>query len=224
MNINKICIVVHLSSCIVFSQWSSFQTENLNDADSYKTNGLAALITSFQYYPFDNENNFHFGSSISGEISTTRYAPHTFAFVKLTWNLILRGRMSGFSTEKGAAQLFGWGMSLNPGSAESPANWMVSFDSGFFRGHNQINLSALKFSIDRFFLFDDKIKFIYGLSMNSISNSKYINRMGFSTRAAYQINQINIGIMRSIKDIILFVNLSTNNRSNYLSFSIFKSI
>ena len=224
MNINRISIVVHFSSCIIFSQWSSFQIENMNNADSYKINGLAALISSSQYYPFDNEKNFHFGSSISGEISTTRYAPHTFAFVKLTWNLILRGRMSGFSTEEGAAQLFGWGMSLNPGSAESPANWMVSFDSGFFRGHNQINLSALKFSIDRFFLIDDKTKFIYGLSMNSINNSKYINGMGFSTRAAYQINQINIGTMRSIKDIILSVNLSTNNKSNYLSFSIFRSI
>ena len=224
MNINRICIVVHFSSCIIFSQWSSFQTENMNNADSYKTNGLAALISSFQYYPFDNEKNFHFGSSISGEISTARHAPHTFAFVKLTWNLILRGRMSGFSTKEGAVQLFGWGMSLNPGSAESPANWMVSFDSGFFRGHNQINLSALKFSVDRFFLFDDKIKFIYGLSMNSVSNSKYINSKGFSTRTVYQINQINTGIMRSIKDIILSVNLSTNNKSNYLSFSIFKSI
>ena len=224
MNINRISIVVHFSSCIVFSQWSSFQIENMNNADSYKTNGLAALISSSQYYPFDNEKNFHFGSSISGEISTIRYAPHTFAFVKLTWNLILRGRMSGFSTEKGAAQLFGWGMSLNPGSAESPANWMVSFDSGFFRGHNQINLSALKFSIDRFFLFDDKTKFIYGLSMNSINNSKYINGMGFSTRTAYQINQINTGIMRSFKDMILSLNLSTNNKSNYLSFSIFRSI
>ena len=224
MNIIRICIAVHFSSCIIFSQWSSFQIENMNNADSYKTNGLAALISSFQYYPFDNEKNFHFGSSISGEISTTRYAPHTFAFVKLTWNLILRGRMSGFSTEEGAAQLFGWGMSLNPGSAESPANWMVSFDSGFFRGHNQINLSALKFSIDRFFLFDDKIKFIYGLSMNSVSNSKYINGKGFSTRTAYQINQINTGITRSIEDMILSVNLSTNNKSNYLSFSISKSI
>ena len=224
MNIYRISIVVHFSSCIIFSQWSSFKTENMNNADSYKTNGLAALISSFQYYPFDNENSFHFGSSISGEISTTRHAPHTFAFVKLTWNLILRGRMSGFSTEEGAAQLFGWGMSLNPGSAESPANWMVSFDSGFFRGHNQMNLSALKFSIDRFSFFNDKTKFIYGLSMNSINNSKYINGMGFSTRAAYQINQINIGTMRSIKDMILSVNLSTNNKSNYLSFSILKSI
>ena len=224
MNINRICIVVHFSSCIVFSQWSSFQIENMNNADSYKTNGLAALISSSQYYPFDNEKNFHFGSSISGEISTTRYAPHTFAFVKLTWNLILRGRMSGFSSEEGAVQLFGWGMSLNPGSVESPANWMVSFDSGFFRGHNQMNLSTLKFSIDRFSLFDDKTKFIYGLSMNSINNSKYINGMGFSTRAAYQINQINIGTMRRIKDMILSVNLSTNNKSNYLSFSILKSI
>ena len=224
MNINRISIVFHFSSCIVFSQWSSFQIENMNNVDSYKTNGLAALISSSQYYPFDNEKNFHFGSSISGEISTVRYAPHTFAFVKLTWNLILRGRMSGFSTEEGAAQLFGWGMSLNPGSAESPANWMVSFDSGFFRGHNQMNLSALKFSIDRFFLFDDKTKFIYGLSMNSISNSKFINGKGFSARTAYQINQINIGTMRSIKDMILSVNLSTNNKSNYLSFSILKSI
>ena len=224
MNINRISIVVHFSSCIVFSQWSSFQIENMNNANSYKINGLAALISSSQYYPFENEKNFHFGSSISGEISTTRYAPHTFAFVKLTWNLILRGRMSGFSTEKGAAQLFGWGMSLNPGSAESPANWMISFDSGFFRGHNQMNLSSLKFSIDRFFLFDDKTKFIFGLSMNSINNSKYINGMGFSTRAAYQINQINIGTMRRIKDMILSVNLSTNNKSNYLSFSILKSI
>ena len=224
MNINRISIIVHFSSCIIFSQWSSFQIENMNNANSYKINGLAALISSFQYYPFDNENSFHLGSSISGEISTTRYAPHAFAFVKLTWNLILRGRMSGFSSKEGAVQLFGWGMSLNPGSAESPANWMVSFDSGFFRGHNQINLSALKFSIDRFFLFDDKTKFIYGLSMNSINNSKYINGMGFSTRAAYQINQINIGTMRRIKDMILSVNLSTNNKSNYLSFSIFKSI
>ena len=224
MNINRICIVVHFSSCIVFSQWSSFQTENIDNADSYKTNGLAALISSFQYYPFDNENIFHFGSSISGEISTARYAPHTFAFVKLTWNLILRGRMSGFSAGEGAAQLFGWGMSLNPGSPESPANWMVSFDSGLFRGHNQINLSALKFSIDRFFLFDDKTKFIYGLSMNSISNSKYIIGKGFSSRADYQINQINTGIMRSIKDTIFSVNLSTNNKSNYLSFSFFKGI
>ena len=224
MNIIRICIAVHFSSCIVFSQWSSFQIENMNNDDSYRTNGLAALITSFQYYPFDNEKNFHFGSSISGEISTARYAPHTFAFVKLTWNLILRGRMSGFSTEEGAVQLFGWGISLNPGSAESPANWMVSFDSGFFRGHNQINLSALKFSIDRFFLFDDNTKLIYGLSMNSINNSRYINGMGFSTRTAYQINQINTGIMRSFKDMILSVNLSANNKSNYLSFSIFKSI
>ena len=224
MYINKICIVVYFSSCVVFSQWSSFQIENMNNDDSYKTNGLAALISSFQYYPFDNESNFHFGSSISGEISTARYAPHTFAFIKLTWNLILRGRMSGFSTEKGAAQLFGWGMSLNPGSAESPANWMVSIDSGFFRGHNQINLSALKFSIDRFILINDKSKFIYGISMNSISNSKYINGMGFSSRTAYQINQINTGIMRSIKNMILSVNLSTNNKSNYLSFSIFKGI
>jgi len=70
MNINRICIVVHFSSCIVFSQWSSFQSENMNNADSYKTNGLAALISSSQYYPFDNEKNFHFGSSISGEINT----------------------------------------------------------------------------------------------------------------------------------------------------------
>tara|TARA_B100000902_G_scaffold376753_1_gene408206 strand:+ start:728 stop:1402 length:675 start_codon:yes stop_codon:yes gene_type:complete len=224
MNIIRICIAVHFSYSIIFSQWSSFQIENMNNADSYKTNGLAALISSFQYYPFDNEKNFHFGSTVSGEISTTRYAPHTFALIKLTWNLILRGRMSGFSTEEGAAQLFGWGMSLNPGSAESPANWMISFDSGFFRAHNQINLSALKFSIDRFFLFDDKTKFIYGLSMNSISNSKYINGKGFSTRTAYQINQINTGIMRTIKDMVLFVNLSTNNKSNYLSFSILKSI
>ena len=224
MNINRICIVVHFSSCIIFSQWSSFQTENMNNVDSYKTSGLAALISSFQYYPFDNENNFHFGSSISGEISATRYAPHTFAFVKLTWNLILRGRMSGFSTEEGAVQLFGWGMSLNPGSAESPANWMVSFDSGFFRGHNQINLSALKFSIDRFFLFDDKTKFIYGLSMNSVNNTKYINGKGFSTRTSFQLNQINTGIMRRIKDMILYVNLSTNNKSNYLSISILKGI
>ena len=115
-------------------------------------------------------------------------------------------------------------MSLNPGSAESPANWMVSIDSGFFRGHNQINLSALKFSIDRFFLINNKSKFIYGISMNSISNSKYINGMGFSSRTAYQINQINTGIMRSIKDMILSVNLSTNNKSNYISFSIYKGI
>ena len=58
MNINRISIVVHFSSCIIFSQWSSFQIENMNNADSYKTNGLAALISSSQYYPFDNEKNF----------------------------------------------------------------------------------------------------------------------------------------------------------------------
>ena len=60
--------------------------------------------------------------------------------------------------------------------------------------------------------------------MNYNTNSKYVNGMGFSTRTAYQINQINTGIMRRFKDMVLSLNLSTNNKSNYLSLSIFKSI
>tara|TARA_S200000501_G_scaffold193835_1_gene182621 strand:- start:676 stop:1338 length:663 start_codon:yes stop_codon:yes gene_type:complete len=209
---------------IVYSQWASFDNNNLNLDDKNTVNSFAAAISTFNVLPIDKTDNFSLGSIIVGGVNNNYYAPIFYGQTRLTWNLFLRGRMSVFSSNKKAVQLFGWGLSLNPNKEESLANWLVSFDSGFLSAHNQIDLSAMKFSVDRLTRHNGKIRYFYGFSLNLLSCSSFQQDSGDFVRNQLQSNHINIGTLMQIGELNFIPNLSIGNKINYLSISLSKNI
>ena len=220
---NKISLLLFLT--LAYSQWATFDNNNLNLDEKNGVNSFGAAISTFHILPIDKIDNFSLGSIIVRGVNNNSYAPIFYGQTRLTWNLFLRGRMSVFSSDEKAVQLFGWGLSLNPNKEESLANWLVSFDSGFLSAHNQIDLSAMKFSVDRFLRYNGKIRYFYGFSLNLLSCSSFQKDSGdFSVRNQLQSNHINIGTLMQIRELNFIPNLSIGNKINYLSISLSKNI
>lgn len=220
---HKISFLLFLT--LAYSQWATFDSNNLSLDEKNTVNSYGAAISTFNIIPTDKIDNFSLGSIIVRGINNNSYAPIFYGQTRLTWNLFLRGRMSVFSSDEKAVQLFGWGLSLNPNKEESLVNWLVSFDSGFLNAHNQIDLSAMKFSVDRFSRHNGKIRYFYGISLNLLSCSSFQKDIGnFSVRNQLQSNHINIGTLMQIGQLNLIPNLSIGNKINYLSISLSKNI
>ena len=218
---NKISLLLFLT--LSYSQWATFDNSNLSLDEKSMLNSYGAAISTFNVLPIDKIDNFSLGSIIVRD-ANNNYAPIFYGQTRLTWNLFLRGRMSVFSSDEKAVQLFGWGLSLNPNKEESLVNWLVSFDSGFLSSHHQIDLSAMKFSVDRFTRHNGKIRYFYGFSLNLLSCSSFQQDSGNFVRSQLQSNHINIGTLMQVGELSFIPNLSIGNKINYLSISLSKNI
>ena len=106
------------SGSLLFSQWSSFSLNN-NIESTFKYGGLLATHDS----PFDIRNDRRIGimASLNKEISNDGFSPSIESKIKISWNLSIKGRMANFSSDKRAIQMYGWGLTLQPGSMLEPS-------------------------------------------------------------------------------------------------------
>ena len=131
-------IILFLTGSILFSQWTSFQIsdENKNSESIFRYAGFAAVNDS----PIDiiNERRVLIAGSISTGNLTDGLIPVLHGKMKISWNLSIKGKIANFSSDNRAIQMYGWGLTLKPGSIEEPSQWRILFVSGRINSNKQL--------------------------------------------------------------------------------------
>jgi hypothetical protein len=113
--------------------------------------------------------------------------------LKVSWNLVLRGRMVNYSTKEGTIQLYGWGIKFNPGKKNIPSKWKLLYDAGTFTSFNQFKSSTIQLLALRSFKLNSYPLEI-GIGANIVSSTQnIISDLELPIRSKLQSNFINIG-------------------------------
>ena len=186
---------------------------NNNIESTFKYGGLLATHDS----PFDIRNDRRIGimASLNKEISNDGFSPSIESKIKISWNLLIKGRMANFSSDKRAIQMYGWGLTLKPGSMEEPSQWRILFDSGRINSNNQFRLSAMSFSIIKFFKWNNFI-------LNSGFGTNMINVFTYNQSDNYnfQTNYFSLGLSAKLLGIRLSPQVIVGSKINFISISI----
>ena len=204
--------ILLFSGSLLFSQWSSFSLNN-NLQSTFKYGGLFATHDS----PFEisNDKRIAITSSLNKEISNDGFSPSIESKIKISWNLLIKGRMANFSSDKRAIQMYGWGLTLIPGSIEVPSQWRILFDSGRINSNDQFRLSAMSFSIIKFFKWNNFI-------LNSGFGTNMINVFTYNQSDNYnfQTNFFSLGLSAKLLGITLSPQVIVGSKINFVSISI----
>ena len=94
--------------------------------------GSLVAIEKGNNSPFEIKNDRRIAiiSSLNKEVSNDGFSPSISTRIKISWNLSMRGKIANFSSDKRGIQMYGWGLTLKPGSIEEPSRWRILFDSG----------------------------------------------------------------------------------------------
>ena len=200
------------SGSLLFSQWSSFSLNN-NIESTFKYGGLLATHDS----PLDIRNDRRIGvmASLNKEISNDGFSPSIESKIKISWNLSIKGRMANFSSDKRAIQMYGWGLTLKPGSIEEPSQWRILFDSGRINSNAQFRLSAMSVSAIRFYKWNN-FQLHSGFGTNMIDVFTYNSSDNYD----FQTNFINLGLSAKLFGLTLSPQVLVGSKINFISISI----
>ncbi len=200
------------SGSLLFSQWSSFSLNN-NIESTFKYGGLLATHDS----PIDIRNDRRIGimASLNKEISNDGFSPSIESKIKISWNLSIKGRMANFSSDKRAIQMYGWGLTLKPGSMEEPSQWRILFDSGRINSNDQFRLSAMSFSAIRFYKWNN-FQLHSGFGTNMIDVFTYNSSDNYD----FQTNFVNLGLSVKLFGLTLSPQVLVGSKINFISISI----
>ena len=207
--------ILFLTGSILFSQWNSFQIsdENKNSESIFRYAGFATVNDS----PIDiiNERRVSIAGSISTGNSTEGLIPVLHGKMKISWNLSIKGRMASFSSDDGSIQMYGWGLTLKPGSIEDPSKWRILFDSGSLNSHNQLKISSMSTKAVRSVEFKN-FPIYYGFGTN------ILNGISLKTLNNYELhsNFLLFGLSKIFFGIIVSPQILVGGENNYLSISL----
>jgi len=202
-----------LFSCsLLFSQWSSFELNN-NINSTLKYGGLFATHNS----PFEIKNDRRIAiiSSLNKEVSNDGLSPSISTKIKISWNLSMRGKIANFSSDKRAIQMYGWGLALKPGSIKEPSKWRILFDSGRINSNGHFQLSALNFSVIKFFSWKNH-KLHSGFGTNIVNVIPYKSSDNYD----FQTNYISFGLSAKLFGLMLSPQILFGSKINFISISI----
>ena len=181
---------------VSFGQWTSFKLDQLSDYSKesdalFRQAGFAA--THHYTREINGGNRILYGWSIIKGSSSNGFFPTLQSQLKVSWNLYIKGRMTAYSGEEGAVQMYGWGLSFRPGKEDTPSNWIVNFNSGRLYSHDQVRVSALQVNVERK-LNLKKIPIHLGIGMNILNANPYLQfEDSYMEKVEIQTNFINVG-------------------------------
>ena len=204
--------ILLFSGSLLFSQWSSFELNN-NINSTFKYGGLFATHNS----PFEIKNDRRIAiiSSLNKEVSNDGFSPSISTEIKISWNLSIRGKIANFSSNKRAIQMYGWGLTLKPGSIEEPSKWRILFDSGRINSNGHFQLSALNFSVIKFFSWKNH-KLHSGFGTNIVNVLPYNSSDNYNS----QTNHISFGLSTKLFGLMLSPQILLGSKINFISISI----
>ena len=204
--------ILLLSVSLLFPQWSSFKLNN-NINSTFKYGGLFATYNS----PVEirNDRRIAISSSLNKELSNDGFSPSIESKIKISWNLSIKGKMANFSSDNRAIQMYGWGLTLKPGSIEEPSQWRILFDSGRINSNKQFRLSAMSVSIIKFFAWNN-------LKLNSGFGTNMVNVLSYNISENYdfQTNYISFGLSTKLFGLVLSPQVLFGSKINFISISI----
>ena len=167
--------------------------------------------------PIDIRNDRRIGimASLNKEISNDGFSPSIESKIKISWNLSIKGRMANFSSDKRAIQMYGWGLTLKPGSMEEPSQWRILFDSGRINSNAQFRLSAMSVSVIRFYKWNN-FQLHSGFGTNMIDVFTYNSSDNYD----FQTNFVNLGLSVKLFGLTLSPQVLVGSKINFISISI----
>lgn len=204
--------ILLFSGSLLFSQWSSFELNN-NINSTFRYGGLFATHNS----PFEikNDRRIAISSSLNKEVSNDGFSPSISTKMKISRNLSIRGKIANYSSDKRAIQMYGWGLTLKPGSIEEPSKWRILFDSGRINSNGHFQLSALKLSVIKFFTWNN-YKLHSGFGTNLVKVLTYNTLDNFDL----QTNYISFGLSTKLFGFMLSPQILFGSKINFISISI----
>ena len=204
--------ILLFSGSLLFSQWSSFELNN-NINSTFKYGGLFATHNS----PFEIKNDRRIAiiSSLNKEVSNDGFSPSISTRIKISWNLSMRGKIANFSSDKRGIQMYGWGLTLKPGSIEEPSRWRILFDSGRINSNGHFQLSALNLSAIKFFTWNN-------YKLHSGFGTNLVKVLTYNTLDNYdlQTNYISFGLSTKLFGFMLSPQILFGSKINFISISI----
>ena len=127
----------------------------------------------------------------------------------------MRGQIANYSSDKRAIQMYGWGLTLKPGSIEDPSKWRILFDSGSLNSHNQLKISSMSTKAVRRAEFKN-FPIYYGFGTN------ILNGISLKTLNNYELhsNFLLFGLSKNVFGIIVSPQILVGGENNYLSISL----
>jgi len=169
-------------SSLIFAEASASNTDQPNsilnstnrfEEKAYVGNATIASTVSSQIIISNNKNIALAGFLLSANKNTNfNLSPVLLGSIKISWNLVLTGRMSAFSNEKKAINIYGWGLSYKPGAEDKLSPWTIMANSGIYRSFNMIRSSSFSLSLSRNISLKN-FDILLGFSSNNVKGMNY---------------------------------------------------
>ena len=169
-------------SSLIFAEASASNTDQPNsilnstnrfEEKAYVKNATIASTVSSHITISNNKNIALAGFLLSANKNTNfNLSPVLLGSIKISWNLALTGRMSAFSNEKKAINIYGWGLSYKPGAEDKLSPWTIMANSGIYRSFNMIRSSSFSLSLSRNISMKN-FDILLGFSSNNVKGMNY---------------------------------------------------
>jgi len=173
------CLII---SSIIYAQAGSLNStklsriqilNNINQEKLYVKNTSLASTIFLPLHIGPNKNIALSSFLISDKKNPSfNLVPVLVGGIKVSWNLSLIGRMSAYSNEKKAINIYGWGLSFKPGQEEKISPWNIGVNSGVYRSFNNIRSSSFGLSVMRQITLRNLDMFL-GISSNNVKGVDY---------------------------------------------------
>ena len=207
--------VVDLGDGITGVELHSVLKEDLNPIDG-------SIMETFKFARDWTEENGYKGLVISGDGknfsagANLNMIPVLLGSIKISWNLALNGRMSAFSKENKAINIYGWGISYKPGKEDKISPWVFRANSGIYRSFNMIRSSSFSLSLSRD-IYLKNFDILLGFSSNNVKGINYQDSQNIvSQNFKYNFNTIIFGTTVDFMGIKILPRINYNS-NNYLS-------
>jgi hypothetical protein len=111
--------------------------------------------------------------------------------------------------------MYGWGLTLKPGSMEEPSQWRILFDSGRINSNAQFRLSAMSVSVIRFYKWNS-FQLHSGFGTNMIDVFTYNSSDNYD----FQTNFVSLGLSAKLFGLTLSPQVIVGSKINFISISI----
>lgn len=150
--------------------------QSLESFDSKKLYIKNSSIASTLFLPIYSDRNKNIALSsfmVLGEKdSEVELAPVIAGSIKISWNLSIAGRMSAFSNQKNAINIYGWGLAYKPGKEDKLSPWNFGVSSGVYQSFNKLRISSFSLSIIRTISLSKRDAYI-GIYSNNVKGIDY---------------------------------------------------
>ena len=147
--------------------------DSFDNKKLYIKNSSLASTLFLPMYSGRNKNIVLSNFMILGETdSKIELTPVIAGSIKVSWNLSIAGRMSAFSNQNNAINIYGWGLAYKPGKEDKLSPWNFGLSSGVYQSFNKIRTSSFSLSIIRTISLS-KLDVFMGISSSNVKGIDY---------------------------------------------------